>query len=132
AVRLRHVPGITRQPVGEEPELALLVLPVVGELLLQRGDLQRAVSRARVVEELPVDGTGNSAGTDEIAALEAAVNSEPVCLLLDALDLVRDHLRARAAQQPVVEFIAADGMLDRALPEFQPPPVELESLEREE
>src|SRR6516225_323515 len=54
AALLRHVPGITGQPLREEPQVAVTIRPVVRYLVLEGDDLQRTVARIELAEELAV------------------------------------------------------------------------------
>src|ERR1700739_2477647 len=64
AVLLRHVPRVPRQALLEEPQVAVGILPVVLNLVLQSDDLQLARARVEVAKERAVHRTARAAGAD--------------------------------------------------------------------
>src|ERR1700739_915193 len=76
AVLLGHVPGITRQALLEEPQMAVAVAPVVTDFVLERDDLQIAGARVELAEQFAVHGTAGAAGADQIAAAIAVIDHE--------------------------------------------------------
>src|SRR5690606_16834725 len=103
-VLLRHIPGVAGQPVTEEPEMAVGVLPVVLELVLQSHGLQTLFSRVRLTKERAVDRTTRPTGTDEVGSSECFVDDVRTALVADVPHRVLHDTRARALQQPGIEF----------------------------
>src|SRR5882724_4879466 len=76
AVLLGHVPRVTGKPVIEEPQVAVGVLPVVLDLVLERDDLQLAGSRVQLAEQRAVHRAACTAGADQPAAANRAIDEE--------------------------------------------------------
>src|SRR6202034_1162216 len=74
AVLLGHVPGIARQFVLAEPQVAVRVLPVVLDLVLERHDLQLVRARVRLAEQVAVHRAARAAGADQVTAAIRAVD----------------------------------------------------------
>src|SRR6201982_1785300 len=68
AALLRHVPRVSRQPLLAEPQVAVAVLPVVLDLVLECHDLQLVRTRVQLAEQVAVHRAACTAGADEIAA----------------------------------------------------------------
>src|SRR6266513_1412794 len=111
AMLLGHVPRVTGKPVIEEPQVAVAVLPVVLDLVLERDDLQLGGARVQLAEQRAVHRAARAARADQPAAAKRVVYDKAVPVAGDAPHVVLLERRARALQQPGVEFEAADGML---------------------
>src|SRR5690606_32202741 len=129
---LRHVPGISGKSVFREPELALVVLPVVSEFVLVGCYLQVFRAWAPVVEKLPVDGAGSAAGAHQVVTTEEIVDNQALTRAGNTFDLVCLQCRSRSFQQVVVELVTPDRVLHRLLSEPQAAPVQFEPVERQE
>src|SRR5581483_9730928 len=132
AVLLRHVPGISRQAVVEEPEMAVRLAPVVLDLVLQGDGLQVARARIELAEERAVHRAAGAPGADEIAAAKRLIDEVGTTLLADVADRVLHHLRAGALEQPGIELDPADGVLHATHRQVQPLHVHVQPVEGEE
>src|ERR1700751_2535871 len=111
AALLRHVPGVSGQPLVAEPQVTVPVLPVVLDLMLERHDLQLVRARVELAEEAAVHRAARAAGADEIAAAVSAVDQVTVAVRDDVAHVVLLDERARALEQPRGPLEGADGML---------------------
>src|SRR6516165_1595794 len=111
AALLRHVPGIARQPLLEEPQVTVAIRPVVGDLVLEGDDLQRTLARIELAEELAVYRAARAAGTDQVAATERIVDEVALGVRLDVTDVVLHDFGTGALEQPRIELEAADRVL---------------------
>src|SRR6266481_4248973 len=132
ALLLGHVPRVTREPVIEEPQVAVGVAPVVLDLVLEGDDLQLAGSRIEIAEQRAVHRAARTAGADQPAAAKRVVYDKAVAVALDAPHVVLLERRARALQQPGVEFEAADGMLHARYRNVQPSQMHPQARESEQ
>src|SRR5580658_3639846 len=107
AALLGHVPRVTGQPVLEEPQVAVRILPVVLDLVFQRDNLQLAGARIQLAEQLAVDRTAGAARADQIAAAVRAVDDIAVAVGADVAHVVLLQRSARTLEQPGVELDAA-------------------------
>ena len=132
ALLLGHVPGVTGQPVVEEPQVAVAVLPVVLDLVLERDDLQLGGARVQLAEQRAVHRAARAARADQPAAAKRVVYDKAVAVARDAPHVVLLERRARALQQPGVEFEAADGMLHARHRNVQPSEVHPQARESQQ
>ncbi len=114
AIALWNVPGIARQATFEEPQMAVGILPVVFELVLQSDRLQCAIPRQGVAEQIAVDGAPRAASPDQMARPVAAINDvRAFCrFAFDMPCFVLHDAGAGAFQQPGIELEPPDRMLD--------------------
>src|SRR3984893_5408778 len=132
ALLLGHVPGVTGKPVSEEPQVAVGVLPVVLDLVLEGDDLQLAASRVQLAEQRAIHRAARTAGADQPAAAERVVYDKAVPVAGDAPHVVLLERRARALQQPGVEFEAADGVWHARYRNVQPSQVHPQARESQQ
>src|SRR5690606_2649950 len=78
------------------------------------------------------DRTTRPTGTDEVGSSECFVDDVRTALVADVPHRVLHDTRARALQQPGIEFDAAYGMLHARHAKVQPLDVDVQFLEREE
>src|ERR1700724_2077329 len=107
-------------PVIEDITQAVGNLAVVLDLVLERDDLQLAGSRVQLAEQRAIHRAARTAGADQPAAAERVVYDEAVPVAGDAPHVVLLERRARALQQPGVEFEAADRVLHARYRNVQP------------
>ena len=93
AAGLGHVPAIAGQAALEEPQAAGAVAPIVGELLLQHGRLQRLLARRQLAEEGAMHRAAGPAGADQVPAAIGLVEHVPVAVAADLADIVGRHRR---------------------------------------
>src|SRR5882762_2825170 len=88
ALLLGHVPRVTGKPAIEEPQVAVGVLPVVLDLVLERDDLQLAGSRVQLAEQRAVHRAARTAGADQPAAAKRAIDDEALSVGRDLAHVV--------------------------------------------
>src|SRR5215831_932574 len=108
AALLRHVPGVPRQPLLEEPQVAVSVAPVVLDLVLESHDLQLARARIELAEELAVHRAARAPGADQVTTAQGVIDQVPAVVGADVAYVVLHDLRARALEEPRVELETAD------------------------
>src|SRR6185437_7694868 len=103
AVLLRHIPGISREPVVEEPEMTVRPPPVVLDLMLQSDGLQLARPRVELPEERAVHRAARASRPDQVAAAERVIDDVAAVLLADVAYGVLHDRGTGALEQPGVE-----------------------------
>src|SRR5512146_1466774 len=83
AVLLRDVPGVSGQPMAEEPEMAVGLAPVVLDLVLQGDRLKLTGARVELPEERAVHRATSPARPDQIPRAERVVDDVGAFRLAD-------------------------------------------------